>query len=239
MFDPRASAPPAPGTNPKRDEFLSSVRHALGHSVVGTLAAPAGRPGVNERLTRQVKTGDLKRIDRWTELAGKTGVKVKRTRSVGVQAAIDECLEEHKAQSVMLNMADLPEDNIAAHLAAKGMKVYRWAQEGCAAEAFNCDASVTDCRYGLADTGAIMVWSDPGFGRSSTLTVPVHVVLLPAGRILADMIDALPHVLRDTGGRMPSNVVIINGPSKTADIEMSLVTGVHGPKFLYAVVIED
>lgn len=83
-----------------------------------------------------------------------------------------------------------------------------------------------------------MVWSDPGFGRSTTLTIPLHIVLVPAVRIVADMIDALPHVLRDTGGRMASNVVIINGPSKTADIEMNLVTGVHGPKYLCAVVID-
>jgi L-lactate dehydrogenase complex protein LldG len=239
MFDPRAPTPPATGVNPKRDQFLSSVRHALGHSEVGTLPAPPGRPGRSERLIRQVRADDPRRVERWIDLAGKTGVKVKRARSAGVEAVIDECLNEHQVKSVMVNLADLPEDNIAAHLTGTGRTVFRWALEGCAQAVFDCDASITDCRYGLADTGAMMVWSDPGFGRSTTLTVPVHVVLLPAGRILADMIDALPHALRDTGGRMPSNVVIINGPSKTADIEMKLVTGVHGPKFLYAVIIED
>ena len=238
-FDPRASAL-APGTNPKRDEFLAIVRHALGHSAVGKLAEPTGRPPRHEKLIRQIQANDPGRVDRWIELAGKNGVNVKRARTAaGIQAAIDECLSAHQVQSVLLNMADLPEESFAAHLTKKGLKIYHWAKEGCAEAAFNCDAAVTDCRYGLADTGAFMVWSDTGFGRSSTLTVPVHVVLLPVGRIVADMVDALPHVLRDTGGRMPSNVVIINGPSKTADIEMKLVTGVHGPKFLYAVIIDD
>jgi L-lactate dehydrogenase complex protein LldG len=90
-----------------------------------------------------------------------------------------------------------------------------------------------------------LVWSDATFGRSSTLVVPVHVVLLPSSRIIPDMIDGLGLVARTFGGtnttppRLPSNVVIINGPSKTADIEMNLVTGVHGPKYLYVIVVEN
>ena len=52
------------------------------------------------------------------------------------------------------------------------------------------------------------------------------------------MIDGLDLVLRLGEGKMPPNVVVINGPSKTGDIEMKLVTGVHGPKYLYTIVID-
>ncbi len=90
----------------------------------------------------------------------------------------------------------------------------------------------------MADTGALLVWSDVGFGRSSTLVVPVHITLLPASRILGDLIDGLDVVLKLGDGKMPSNVVVINGPSKTGDIEMKLVTGVHGPKYMYVIVID-
>ncbi len=231
-----------------REEFLARIRHALGHSARGEVPAPSERPQRPERFLRQVRTDDPKRLERWIDLASKNGVQVRRTRSAGITAAIDACLSADaalagmdgtKIQSIMLNLADLPDAQIAAHLRDRGYRLYRWTEENCSRTVFECDASITDCRYGLADTGAMMVWSDPGFGRSTTLTVPLHIILLPAGRIVADMIDAMPRILRDTAGKMPSNVVIINGPSKTADIEMNLVTGVHGPKFLHAVVIDD
>ncbi len=222
----------------KRLEFLTSVRHALGHSAVGPAPAPDARPEIQEKLLRQVPAGDPRRVERWIQQARANGMTVTRTNTDAIQAAIDELLATRNVKSIMMNLADLPEDVIAGHLQAKGYRIDLWTDPNCENLVFQCDAGITDCRYGLADTGALMVWSDPGFGRSTTLTIPLHIVLLPAVRIVADMIDALPHVLRDTGGRMSSNVVIINGPSKTADIEMNLVTGVHGPKYLCVIVID-
>ena len=159
-----------------------------------------------------------------------------------MQAAIEACLSRHGVRRVMLNGGELAERfGVAAHLAGRGIETVAWGAPGCADAAFDCDAAITDCRAGMADAGSLLVWSDAGFGRASTLVAPVHVVLLPASRIVADMIDAVEIVMAASGGvvgGMPSNVVMINGPSKTADIEMRLVTGVHGPKFLDVVLIE-
>lgn len=221
-----------------RIEFLTAVRHALGHSAQGLPPAPDARPEIQEKLLRQVPVGDPRRVERWIQQARANGVTVLRTNTEGIQAAIDELLTGRSVKSIMVNLADLPEDGVAGHLQSQGYQIHLWTDPDCEKLVFQCDAGITDCRYGLADTGALMVWSDPGFGRSTTLTIPLHIVLVPAVRIVSDMIDALPHVLRDTGGRMASNVVIINGPSKTADIEMNLVTGVHGPKYLCAIVID-
>ena len=228
----------SPDYDSGRHDFLTTIRHALGHSAQGAPPAPDARPEIREKILRQVPAGDSRRVERWIQQAGANGLTVIRTNADGSYAAIAKLLSGHSVKSIMLNVADLPEDTLAAHLQAGGYQVHLWTDPDCENLVFQCDAGITDCRYGLADTGALLVWSDPGFGRSTTLTIPLHIVLLPAARIVADMIDALPHVLRDTGGRMPSNAVIINGPSKTADIEMNLVTGVHGPKYLYAVVID-
>jgi L-lactate dehydrogenase complex protein LldG len=226
------------GDSAARMEFLTALRHALGHSAQGAAPAPLARPEIQEKLLRQVPAGDPHRVERWMQQARANGMTVVRTNTDGIQAAIDGLLIGRAVKSIMLNFADLPEDVIAGHLQSQGYQIHLWTDPDCEKLVFQCDAGITDCRYGLADTGALMVWSDPGFGRSTTLTIPLHIVLVPAVRIVADMIDALPHVLRDTGGRMASNVVVINGPSKTADIEMNLVTGVHGPKYLCAIVID-
>ena len=222
-----------------RRKFLDQVRHALGHSSQGDPPPPSQPPVRTERLIRQVSSSDPRRVDRWIALAKKNGMKVQRASAVGLASAVDTFLTGTEVKSIMLNFSDLPENSLRSHLVAKGYAVRLWGEENCSRNVFESDAALTDCRYGLADTGSLLVWSDSGFGRSTTLTVPLHIVLLPAARIVADMIDALPRVRRDTAGLMPSNVVIINGPSKTADIEMNLVTGVHGPKFLYVIVIDD
>ena len=242
-----------------RATFLARVRHALGHSAQGAVAAPASKPPRREQLLRQVERDDPRRVERWISQAEKNGAKVQRSPRAGIVAAIDAALAATNVQSIMLNLVDFPEERIARHLAARGLQVHRWPDANCVQTVYQCDASITDCRYAMADTGAVLVCSDARFGRATTLTVPRHIVVVPAQCILADLIDALPRILTDNSAatamapaavvngrepepachRIPSNVVIINGPSKTTDIEMNLVTGVHGPKFLHAIVVDD
>ncbi len=218
-----------------RTQFLSKVRQALGHAAT---TVPGARPVRSDAVIREVSANDPKRIARWMQYAAGNGMSVQRVGPEGVSAAVEKTLAERNSHRVMLNCATWPVEPLARFLSVAGVQVHRWTDTGCAQKVFECDAAVTDCRYGLADTGALMVWSDTGFGRSSTLTVNLHVVILPVDKILGDLVDAMVLLARDTGGNMPSNVVIINGPSKTSDIEMNLVTGVHGPKFLSVMVVD-
>jgi L-lactate dehydrogenase complex protein LldG len=223
-----------------RTEFLSRVKKALGHPVDQPAPSPvASHPVMRDDLVRQVKVDAPNRTERWLQLAAKNGMFVQKMNRDAILESIKTCLAKHQAKKVMTNLGSF-EGQIAVPetLTAAGIETHAWGQPGCRDTAYQCDASITDCRYGLADTGALLVWSDPTFGRSSTLTVPVHIILLREERILPDMVDGLSRVRQDCNGQMPSNIVVINGPSKTADIEMNLVTGVHGPKYVYVLVIE-
>ncbi len=86
----------------------------------------------------------------------------------------------------------------------------------------------------LAETGTVIVASGPGKSRLATLLPPVHLALVSASQLYAD-IFAWTAARR---GELPANLTLISGPSKTADIEQTLAVGVHGPKQMIAVLYD-
>lgn len=97
---------------------------------------------------------------------------------------------------------------------------------------------ITVARVGLADSGAILVFSSECESRSVSLLPERHVAILPAERIVPSLWQAA-ELLRQLAGAETSAVTLIGGPSKTADIEKVLVTGVHGPGELVIVIVDD
>jgi len=94
---------------------------------------------------------------------------------------------------------------------------------------------ITGAHAALAENGGLVLVSGPGRGRLPSILPPVHVAVVAERRLrpsLADLVREEPRLL--AGG---SNVVIVAGPSRTADIEMTLTHGVHGPKHLHVVLM--
>jgi len=92
----------------------------------------------------------------------------------------------------------------------------------------------------IAESGTMVVVNGPGRARLASLLPPIHIALLPADRIvrtLPQAFDLLQERFGDGLFRDRSNIVCITGPSRTADIELRLTLGVHGPKEVHAVVI--
>ncbi|MBR9976140.1 MAG: LUD domain-containing protein [Bacteroidetes bacterium] len=101
------------------------------------------------------------------------------------------------------------------------------------------DIGITVAIAGLADSGAILISSSQSESRSVSLLPMEHIALLPAGRILPSFLQAAP-MLRTLATRDgTSAATLVGGPSKTADIEKVLVTGVHGPAALTILVVDD
>jgi L-lactate dehydrogenase complex protein LldG len=100
------------------------------------------------------------------------------------------------------------------------------------------DAAFTGCRGAVAETGSLVLWPTPEEPRLLSLVPPVHAVLLDAARIRSSFHELL--VEEDwAGGGMPTNALLISGPSKSADIEQTLAYGVHGPKELIVLIRRD
>ena len=97
------------------------------------------------------------------------------------------------------------------------------------------DAGITGADYALADTGTLVLLSSPQEARLVSLLPPWHIAVVPRDRILTgldELFSVLPHPAEQT-----SSMVLITGPSRTADIEQILVRGVHGPGQITVVVV--
>ena len=101
---------------------------------------------------------------------------------------------------------------------------------------FAVEAAVTTAAGAVADTGAIILRPTAAEPRLMSLVPPIHIAVLRAEDIFASLDDAM--AAGNWPSDMPTNMLLISGPSKTADIELILAFGVHGPKELIVLVLE-
>ena len=92
------------------------------------------------------------------------------------------------------------------------------------------DASLTSARSAIAETGTLILWPDAAEPRLMSLVAPLHFILLDTTAIHADFHSAMSTEGWKDG--MPTNALLISGPSKTADIQQTLAYGAHGPREL-------
>ena len=102
----------------------------------------------------------------------------------------------------------------------------------------SCDASVTGCEYLVARTGTIVMSAADQSGRTVSVYAPVHICIAYTNQLVFDIKDALEALKEKYGLNIPSLITFASGPSRTADIEKTLVTGVHGPKEVYLFLVE-
>jgi len=101
---------------------------------------------------------------------------------------------------------------------------------------FETDAGITSTLGGIADTGALILWPDEKEPRLISLIPSIHIAVLKAENIYNSFSEAIEQ--NNWAEKMPTNALLISGPSKTADIELTLAFGVHGPKELIVIVLE-
>lgn len=97
------------------------------------------------------------------------------------------------------------------------------------------DIGITSADYALAETGSLVMLSSAREARMISLLPPVHIAVLPASRILVNLDELLRTAPRPAD--VTSSMVLVTGPSRTADIEQILVRGVHGPAEIHIVVV--
>jgi L-lactate dehydrogenase complex protein LldG len=101
----------------------------------------------------------------------------------------------------------------------------------------NCDAAITLCEHLVARTGTIVLSSQQLSGRVTSVYAPIHICIAYTHQLVNDISDSLEQFKKDLS-YMPSMISYATGPSRTADIEKTLVVGVHGPKEVYCFLVD-
>jgi L-lactate dehydrogenase complex protein LldG len=99
------------------------------------------------------------------------------------------------------------------------------------------DAGFTVARSGIAATGTLVLEPDAGAPRTVSLVPPLHIALVYANTLRTDLHAAVR--TERWGDGMPTNLVLVSGPSKTSDIQQTLAYGAHGPRALWVVIVTD
>lgn len=101
-----------------------------------------------------------------------------------------------------------------------------------------CDASITGCEFLIARTGSVMMSAAQASGRTTSVYAPVHICIAYTDQLVYDIREGLQRVKDRYREHLPSLITLATGPSRTADIEKTLVVGVHGPKEVYVFLVE-
>jgi L-lactate dehydrogenase complex protein LldG len=103
----------------------------------------------------------------------------------------------------------------------------------------DCDVSVTGCEYLVARTGSIVMSAAQQSGRNTSVYALVHVCVGYTHQLVYEVKEALEGLKEKYGDQIPSFITFATGPSRTADIEKTLVVGVHGPKEVFVFLIDE
>ncbi|MCX5660721.1 MAG: lactate utilization protein [Planctomycetota bacterium] len=220
-----------------REQFFARIRTALEHD--RTIAPSEPAPVVSDALARTTRaTDDL--TQRFCEKATAVGMKVRQIVAGDLTRTIGTLLEEIKAKRVVVSVGTVPQAvGLKDSIRRKGIEVVDWAATPGLESQYDTDAGITDVHAAIAESGTMVCCSDAGHSRGLSLVPPVHIAVVRKADILPDLIDWWNKMKAVPPTQWPSSIALITGPSKTADIEGVLVTGVHGPGTVHILVVTD
>lgn len=221
-------SPPVGREYGDRDAFLAGARGAGQlHSfrpTVELVRVPVATP------SRPV--ADL--VDRFVDSVETAGAQVHRIdQSTSIADVLAEVCATEGVHTAVVSR-DPECEGVGGVLASCGVEV-RPADSPSASA--SVDLGVTGAAYGIALTGSLVVAADRAGCRTASLLPPVHVAIVRVGRLLATPDELFRHLPRRFPYGLPSNMVLITGPSRSADIELQLTLGVHGPRSLWVVLV--
>lgn len=225
--------------NDDREQVMNQIRASLRSAHLPSARATVPAREIVGQGDRAEMMASFQR-----ELEPLGGMSYVTTNEADTIARVLQVLSEANAREILAwEDADFPVRGLGESLSANGYTRLDVCVPGDAAgrraklsELERASAGITGALAGLADTGSLALVTQPGQARLISLLPPLHIALLPVSRLYATMASffaAHPDVTQ-----RGSNLIFVTGPSRTADIELTLTRGVHGPKFLHAILLD-
>jgi L-lactate dehydrogenase complex protein LldG len=204
-------------------DVISKVRRALGRS--SPLSSPPIPPAINEPITRLVHS-DIGMPDLFKKTAAANEIEVEPLRVEDLVDRLIANLKELQCHRVALPVSPLLDRlNVVKALCDAGFDTRRW-DSMTLDELYDFDCGITDVYAAVAETGSIVVRASAGHGKGLSLVPEFHFAVVEPKNFVPDLVDLFEKIASEGVG---SGISIISGPSKTSGIEMTLITGVHGP----------
>jgi len=180
------------------------------------------------------------KIERLETMMAAVNTELHRTTEASWPGLIADLLKKRDIGSLLIGtnnrLMDRLQEAWKGQEGSPEIELYDRTYEDERAEVFSAPASLTSTRGGIAETGSLILWPNAAEPRLLSLVPPVHIALLDADSLHNTFWQAMTSEGWKDG--LPTNALLISGPSKTADIEQELTYGVHGPKELIVLVID-
>jgi len=206
-----------------KEKILTSIRNAL----LTKRENPFDRINFDETIYHEMD--DEKEVVFASKLLDNSGKFVYCENEESATTILQSLMTEKGWKSIFT-----PDDKLIKLLKQAGINVASEERQFPAVK-----AGVTRCEFLIARFGSVMVSSALSAGRRMFIFPESHIVIAYASQVVPELKEALTAMKKKYPGNFPSQVTVITGPSRTADIEKTLVMGAHGPKELYVFMIDD
>lgn len=237
----------AQGTIQGKDRFLNNIANALGRK---RITEPVVIPEWSKEPHREVFKGldQNELLDQFIIQSDKIHTSVVVTKFDDLNQSFGEVVEQMGKDSIVYSKdSRFEEFGLTTYLdqvKSAGTDVFEWDSTNpkkSIVKAEKANIGVTFSDVTLAESGTVVLFSDNGKGRSVSLLPQRYIAIVPKSTLVPRMTQASDRIseMAKENGRMPSCINFISGPSNSADIELRLVVGVHGPVQATYIVIDD
>jgi L-lactate dehydrogenase complex protein LldG len=235
------------GTVLNKEKFLSKISAALGRTEIPkSVERPKWKHNVQWEVMNDFTNEQL--VEVLVAQCQNIHTEATVTTKENLGSVVKEIINRFEGKSVLTSVDERFEqynlDKTLEEIETSGINTYKWnksmSREDNIGSAAATDFGITFSSYTMAESGTVTLCASDEFGRSVSLLPPYWICIIPKETIVPrfTQVADVYHKMAQRGERIPTSLNFVSGPSNSADIEMNLVVGVHGPIKAFYIIVD-